>query len=85
MWETEIITPWAGSGIQTDKNRPQLLDDYHDIVQTDTTDQLSENLHPNPSIYIVKVTCEDAVLNAIEADNKYQVLWAEEVIPDATV
>ncbi|KKL83460.1 hypothetical protein LCGC14_1974480 [marine sediment metagenome] len=80
MWEAEIVTPWIGAGIDNDPNRPQLGDDYAIKRWEDTTGQLSANLHPDPSIYIVKVLVEAAVLDAIEADNNYQVLWAEEVV-----
>ncbi len=80
MWEAEIITPWIGDGTEENSNRPQLGDDYTIKRWEDITGQPSENLHPDPSIYIVKVLVEAIILDVIEADSNYQVLWAEEVV-----
>ncbi len=83
MWEAEIITSWAGSGIPTDKNRPQLIGDYSLVNFEDVTAQPSENLHPDPSIYIVKVLLEGSVLGDIQTDNNYYINWAEEIIEES--
>ena len=79
MWRAEIMTPWIGTGASTDANRPKLSDDYV-IGFEDVTGQPTGNLHPAPNLYIVQVECDAAMLNAIEADADYLVLWSEEIV-----
>ena len=83
MWLAEIATPWIGIGAEEDSNRPRVGDDYAIARWEDVTGQPSANLHPDPNLYIVLVRCEAAVLDAIEADDTYLVLWAEEESEDA--
>ena len=78
-WRAEITTTWTGTGAQDDDNRPQLGDDYALRKWEDVTGQPSANLRPDPNLYVVRVECEEAVLDAIEADADYLVLWSEEI------
>ncbi len=77
MARAEICTPWTGTGADGDPNRPQVADDYSLLSWIDSTGQPVENLQPDPNLYCVVATMEDAVLDAIEADATYQVLWSE--------
>jgi hypothetical protein len=75
--KAEVITSWVGDGISTETaHRPKIADDYT-IWCKDTTGQDAANLHPNPNMYIVQIECDQATLDAIEADSNYQVLWYE--------
>lgn len=73
----EIITPWIGTGTETDLNRSQLGDDHALVKWEDVTGQPSENIQPDPNLYIVRAEMTDAVLSDIEADATYEVLWSE--------
>ena len=76
--KAEILTPWVGDGLTVDTaNRPKVMDDYAVQRCTDTTGQPVANLHPNPNMLIVQIECDQATLDAIKADNQYQVLWHE--------
>ena len=44
---------------------------------TDVTGQDGVNLHPEPNLFAVEIECDQATLDAIKADPKYQVLWYE--------
>ena len=74
----EVLTAWTGDGLSLESsNRPVIADDYT-VAWTDTTGQPSENLTPNPNMYIVQIECDEATLEAIEADSKYEILWSED-------
>ncbi len=75
----EIITPWIGSGTSVDSNRPQLPSDHALIKFEDTTGQPSENLQPDPNLFVVLAEMTDAILADIEADSTYEVLWSEPI------
>lgn len=78
--QAEVITPWTGTGAPDEMNRPQVGDDYTIAKWEDVTGQPSENLPPAENMYIVKLEAEDTVMDAIEADDTYQVLWSEEIV-----
>lgn len=82
MIKAEITTPWTGTGTMKDPNRPLLPDIFTIKSWTDTTGQPAENLQPDPNIFIIEVVCEQAVLNAIELDDRFAVLWDEEIIEE---
>ena len=81
-YEAEVTTPWTGTGTMEDSNRPLIGDTYSLKKWEDTTGQPAENLQPDPNIYIIKIQCTEEVLNQIEADENYTVLWSEEVQED---
>jgi hypothetical protein len=78
----ECMTQWKGDGTQDNANRPTIGDDYAVKKWQDHTGQPSANLQPDPNLYIVYVECEADVLDAIEADGNYFVLWSEEIVED---
>ena len=76
--KAQVLTPWIGDGLSTETaNRPKIVDDYL-LNCTDVTMQDSENLHPQPNMYIVQIECDQATLSAMEADSQYLVLWSED-------
>jgi hypothetical protein len=77
MQRAQVLTPRAGNGTPGNKNRPQLRDDYPAITFSDVTAQAWGALPPDPNLYVIEITCEDATLTAIEADATYQILWSE--------
>ena len=72
-----ILTPWTGEGTPTSPNRP-LLDDIFPVSWQDVTAQSSENLKPDPNLYVIEVVCSAEVLSQIEADNRFMVLWSDD-------
>jgi len=40
-------------------------------------------LQPDPNLFVAKIECEEAVLDAIEAHADYIVVWSEEIVEDA--
>lgn len=81
----EVITSWIGDGSIDDPRRPAIYDDYKIKRCTDVTGQLSDNLPPNPNIYVTRIIVEQAVLDQIEVDPKYKVINIEGVKPKEEV
>ena len=73
----EVLTAWTGTGTEADANRPKVADDYTIGKWTDTTGQPSQNLQPDPNLYLIEAEADPAVVAAIEADNDYHVFWSE--------
>ena len=77
QWQSEIMSPWVVRG---DGERVvRVTQDFAGITMSDTSCQPSANLTPDPNLMTCLVTCEEAVLDAIEADADYLVLWSEEI------
>lgn len=80
MKRARVLTSWTGDGVtQETATRPALLADYALESCTDVTGQPAENLQPDPNLFAVEIVCDDAVLEAIDADSTYLVLWDEDV------
>lgn len=82
----EILTPWVGTGIQGDSNRPKLGDDHTLLKWEDTTGQDAQILPPDPNLYIVQTEATQVNYDAIVADANYgagAILWSEEIVEDA--
>lgn len=77
MIRARVETPYAGTGTQVDPYRPRLLDEYPVQSCVDLTGQPSAELVPNPNLYVVEVTCDEATLAAIQADSRYTVVSSE--------
>ena len=77
--KAQVLTQWIGDGLTPETaNRPKIMDDYPAIQKfEDVTAQPSENLAPNPNLYIVQIECSQATLDAIKADSNFMVLWHE--------
>lgn len=81
MWQAEVITPMTGAG-ETNKDcfRPLICDRYPLSYWEDTTGQPAQNLPTEPNMFIVLIKCEAKVLEKIENDDEFCVLWSEEII-----
>lgn len=73
----QIIDTWIGSGINEDYIRPSIMDSPHNITKwEDVTGQQSP---PNtPNSVVIQVEAGKSVIDAIEADGNYQVLWTND-------
>lgn len=81
MIEAAIVTPWAGIYAGgTGSNRPAVADDYPIDKWTDITGQPCENIAPTPNEYTILATLKPDVFDTLEKDNKYEILWSEEVV-----
>lgn len=78
MYRAEALTPWTGSGERHDPHRP-LLPTAHAVTWNDVTGQSLAAGRPDPDLVAILVTCDEATLDAIEADQDYEVLWSEEI------
>lgn len=74
----EILTGWAGDGTVEDPYRPQLADDYALVEWRDATGQEAGTLPGDPNLFNVIVLVEESVLDSIEADPTYNVLWSDD-------
>ena len=79
MIKAAIVTPWVGVGAKEDSNRPQLADDHVIAKWEDITGQPSAGLPLDQNIYIVLAELQPSVLDQIEADSAYFVLWSEDM------
>jgi hypothetical protein len=82
MYHTAIVTPWVGSGTAADPFRP-LVAEVFAVAWSDLTGQPSADLRPSPNAYTVRVVAPLATIQAIAADSRFVVLWAEEVVDAA--
>jgi len=89
-WGLECVTSWTGTGADEDANRPDVADKYmaggywrEGQKWEDVTAQASENIRPDPNLYIIYMELEADVLDALEADGDYLVLFAEEIVEEA--
>ena len=81
VWQAEVLSPWLDIDVGDDSRRAHLGTTYV-VDLSDITGQPSQNVMPSPNMMACYVRCEEAVLDAIEADADYYVLWAEEVLED---
>ena len=87
MWEAEVLTPRIIDACG--RNRCQLYLDYGlgpywraGQVFADITSQPNPNIPTAPNLYSVRATVEPDVLEAIEADDRYYILSAQEIIEE---
>lgn len=73
-----VVTPWVARTVPGTFDHPKLEDDHQLISWTDVTGQPVQNISPEPNEYTVEIICTEAVLDAIEADAQYEVLWSED-------
>lgn len=79
MKRAQVLTPWIGDGSDGNAYHPQLPTDHAVLRWVDVTAQPTENLQPDPNLFVVEIVGEDAVLAAIDADSTYLVLWDEDI------
>lgn len=82
LYESFIITPWTGTGLEEDANRPQLGDDHVFSKWEDVTGQNAQGIRPDPNLYTLRVELEEAALAGVEADGIYYVVSSEEMVED---
>ena len=75
MKQAEIATEWVGNGTVDNPFRPQLADDYALLSWHDATGQAASALPGDPNLFNIVVLVDEDVLNSIEADSNYNVLW----------
>ena len=79
-YQAEILSPWV---VSADGQRTiQLSQDYAGLTGSDITGQPAQNVVPDPNLVAVLIECEEAVLGAIEKDNVYPVVWAQELLEE---
>lgn len=78
MQRSAIITPWIGSGTESDPFRPLLADAYP-LSCSDVTGQPSSEIAPDPNAYTVEVQAEASMLDEIAADTRFLILWREDI------
>ena len=77
-WQAEILSPWI---VGADGQRSiQISRDYAGLTGSDVTGQPVANIVPDPNMMAVLIECEAAVLDDIEKDSNYLVLFAEEIV-----
>ncbi|MCP4493224.1 MAG: hypothetical protein GY820_38870 [Gammaproteobacteria bacterium] len=66
----EVLTTWSPD------LQPQIALDYLGSLTkcNDITAQPSENLTPNPNLYVVYIECEESVMDDIESDSDYVII-----------
>ena len=76
-WQAEVLSPWL---VDANGQRSiQISRDYAGLTGSDVTGQRAANILPDPNMMAVVIECEAVVLDAIEKDGNYQVLWSEEI------
>jgi len=73
----QVLTPWTGNGALASAYRPQLSDDYSGLTWKDATDTEAAKLIPPVNLYIVEIVTDEPTYNAIAADARYSIVWAE--------
>jgi hypothetical protein len=70
----QVLSPWYFYGGQN--KRPQFFDDYSQCKADDVTGQVSA---PPPGVLVVRATMTPEQYAVLEADNRYNILTAQEV------
>ena len=83
-YKAQIVTKWLAPHDSETAYGPQLAEDYPLDGWTDVTGQLTENRPPNPNQYTIEATMDGEVLDTIESDPEYVVLWSELIPPEGT-
>ena len=76
MSSAGILTSWAGTGEPGDAYHPVIADTYP-VTLTDESAQPTTAMVTDPNLACVKVEADDAVLDEIEADPAFEVVWRE--------
>lgn len=77
MIYAQIVSQWTGDGTpKIDPKRPRFTNDYPAIRADDITGQVSA---PPPGVLVIGATMTQAEYDIISADNRYNVLSANEV------
>jgi hypothetical protein len=74
MIEFELLTPWV---IVDKECRPEAAEKYAIYSWSDVTGQAE--VIPEPNLFVIRGLAEAAVVEAIQADGAFQLLWSREV------
>ena len=77
-WQAEILSPWMVDA--SGQRSIQISRDYAGLTGSDVTRQPVANIVPDPNMMAVLIECEAAILDDIEKDSNYLVLFAEEIV-----
>jgi len=83
----EVVTPWIGDGLTKQTAFRPKLTDFYNAKMSDTTSQPNGELPPKPNIYVIWIEAEDTIVDAIETDSDYYILYRgdeSEGIPSAS-
>lgn len=92
MANARIVTAFVGTGndigsgddIVQDNYRPAVADEYDLISWANVTPIPHGEIIPQPNAYTIEVKADSSVLDDIEADPDYVVLWRNPKGPDET-
>ena len=82
VFRAAIVTPWVlavDDMSDMPSNHPLLSDEYAIAKWEDITGQSANNLPPSPNEYTVLAEVDEDVLEAIDNDPDYTVLWSMEL------
>ena len=79
MWRFQVVTDFVGTGTEADPNRPAIGDDYALSKWEDVTGTPSASITPASNTYVIQAEAAESVLDSIEADNDYLVLWSSRI------
>lgn len=90
MIRARVVTPWTGTGVDDDPFRPLLPDNYPHSYYSDgmvhiegvqkcidVTLQPVCELCPDPNAFVVEIEAEQVVIDAIDVDPTFTILWQE--------
>lgn len=76
-YRAAVITPWQGAGTHTDPFRPKLAAEHALLAWDDVTGQPVTNITPSPNAYTLEIQATGEMLDLIEDDADYVVLWTQ--------
>ena len=82
IFRAAIVTPWVAANDDNSPrptNHPLLDDEYAITTWQDITGQSAADLPPTPNEYTVLAEVDEDVLEAIDNDPDYTVLWSIEI------
>lgn len=79
IWTAEIVSPGIGDGLDEENAfRPMIAEDYAVMSLSDVTGIVSP-VAPDPYLIVVQIWCDGPVIQEIANDDRYLVLWQEQV------
>jgi len=73
-----ILTPWTGEGTPDSPHRPLVAEQHNLKSWSDVTRQTSKNLIPDFNLYLINVIVDAKVLDAIQTDPTFFVVWSDD-------
>jgi hypothetical protein len=80
MFRIEVISSTSGDGTEAVPFASQIHADYPSIKVDDLSGIAPSLMRKEPDLRVLTVTCDQATLDLIEADQNYLVLTSEEII-----